>query len=80
VSADELPTRDVFWRMANAYQASHAIHVAATLGIADLLEAGPMAPRSLLSPRIRTLGASTGCCAPFPVWGCSPRGPTVASA
>jgi O-methyltransferase domain/Dimerisation domain len=47
VSADELPTRDVFWRMANAYQASQAIHVAATLGIADLLEAGPMSTEEL---------------------------------
>ncbi len=29
------------WRMINAYQASQAIHVAATLGIADLLKEGP---------------------------------------
>jgi hypothetical protein len=47
VSADELPPRDVLWRMANAYQASQAIHVAATLGIADLLEAGPRSTEDL---------------------------------
>jgi methyltransferase family protein len=33
--------------MANAYQASQAIHVAATLGIADLLEDGPRSTEEL---------------------------------
>ena len=41
MSADELSPRETLWRMTNAYQASEAIHVAATLGIADLLEDGP---------------------------------------
>jgi hypothetical protein len=41
ISADELSPRDTLLRMTNAYQVSQAIHVAATLGIADLLEDGP---------------------------------------
>jgi hypothetical protein len=41
MNADELSPRDTMWQMTNAYQASQAIHVAATLGIADLLEDGP---------------------------------------
>jgi hypothetical protein len=41
MSASELPPRDALLRMTNAFQASQAIHVAATLGIADLLEDGP---------------------------------------
>jgi hypothetical protein len=41
MSAAELPPRDALLRMTTAFQASQAIHVAATLGIADLLEDGP---------------------------------------
>lgn len=41
MTAGELSPRDNLWRMANAYQVSQAIHVAASLGIADLLEDGP---------------------------------------
>jgi hypothetical protein len=41
MSAAELPPRDALLRMTNAFQVSQAIHVAATLGIADLLEDGP---------------------------------------
>ncbi|HVF02191.1 MAG TPA: methyltransferase [Rubrobacteraceae bacterium] len=41
MSAGELSPRDALLRMNNAFQASQAIHVAATLGIADLLEDGP---------------------------------------
>jgi hypothetical protein len=41
VSNDEPSPRDALWRMTNAYQASQAIHVAATLSIADLLKDGP---------------------------------------
>jgi hypothetical protein len=41
MTADELSPRDTLWRMTTAYQVSQAIHVAATLGIADLLEPGP---------------------------------------
>ncbi len=41
MNKDEPSARDALWRMTNAYQASQAIHVAATLGIADLLEDGP---------------------------------------
>ena len=36
-----VPPRDALLRMTNAFQASQAIHVAAILGIADLLEDGP---------------------------------------
>ena len=41
MSADKLSPRDALLRMTNAFQASQAIHVVATLGIADLLEDGP---------------------------------------
>jgi O-methyltransferase domain/Dimerisation domain len=41
MTAGELSSRDTFLRMTNAYQVSRALHVAATLGIADLLEDGP---------------------------------------
>jgi hypothetical protein len=35
-AAGEPSTRDALWQMTNAYQVSPAIHVAVTLGIADL--------------------------------------------
>jgi hypothetical protein len=41
VSKDEAGARDALLQMTNAYQTSQAIHVAATLGIADLLSDGP---------------------------------------
>lgn len=41
MTAGEPSPRDVLLRMTNAYQVSQAIHVAAALGIADLLENGP---------------------------------------
>ena len=41
MSANEPSPRDTLLRMTNAFQVSQAIHVAATLGIADLLENGP---------------------------------------
>ncbi len=41
MTAGDPSSRDALWRMTNAYQVSQAIHVAATLGIADLLEDGP---------------------------------------
>lgn len=41
MSTGELSPRDALLRMTNAFQVSQAIHVAATLGIADLLEEGP---------------------------------------
>ncbi len=41
MSADEPSPRDALWRMTNAYQVSQAIHAAASLRIADLLEDGP---------------------------------------
>ncbi len=41
MTADELSPRDTLWRMTNGYQVSQAIHVVATLGIADLLTDGP---------------------------------------
>jgi hypothetical protein len=40
VTAGELSPRDALLRMTNGYQVSQAIHVAATLGIADLLKDG----------------------------------------
>src|SRR5215210_1014980 len=41
MTTGEPSLRDTLLRMTNAFQASQAIHVAATLGIADLLEDGP---------------------------------------
>ena len=41
MTADELSSRDALWQMTNGYQVSQAIHVVATLGIADVLEDGP---------------------------------------
>jgi len=41
MTAGELSPRDTLLRMTNAFQVSQAIHVAATLGIADLLKDGP---------------------------------------
>jgi hypothetical protein len=41
VTAGELSPRDALLRMTNANQVSQVIHVAATLGIVDLLEDGP---------------------------------------
>src|SRR5215210_5131085 len=41
MTASEPSPRDTLLRMTNAFQVSQAIHVAATLGIADLLEDGP---------------------------------------
>ena len=47
MTAGELSPRDTLLRMTNAYEASQAIHVAATLGIADLLEDGPRSAEDL---------------------------------
>ena len=41
MTADETSPRDTLLRMTNAFQVSQAIHVAAALGIADLLGDGP---------------------------------------
>ncbi|HET7480074.1 MAG TPA: methyltransferase [Rubrobacteraceae bacterium] len=41
MDASEVSPRDSLWRMVNGYQVSQAIHVAATLGIADLLKDSP---------------------------------------
>lgn len=47
MTAGELSSRDALLRITNAYEASQAIHVAATLGIADLLEDGPRSAEDL---------------------------------
>lgn len=41
MTADETSPRDSLLQLTNAFRASQAIHVAATLGLADLLEDGP---------------------------------------
>lgn len=41
MNMSEASPQDALWRMVNAYQVSQAIHVVATLGIADLLADGP---------------------------------------
>jgi hypothetical protein len=50
--ASEQASRDALWRMTNAYQVSQAIHVAASLGIADHLRDGPKS--------VEELAAATG--------------------
>ena len=47
MTAGEPSPRDNLLRMTNAYEASQAIHVAATLGIADLLEDAPRSAEEL---------------------------------
>ena len=47
MSAGELSPRDALLRMTKAFQASQAIHVAATLGIVDLLEDDPRSTAEL---------------------------------
>jgi hypothetical protein len=51
MTAGELSPRDTLLRMTNAFQVSQAIHVAATLGIADLLEDEPRSADDL-PPRV----------------------------
>ncbi len=68
MSKDEPSPRDALWRMTNAsYQ---AIHVAATLSIADLLEDGPRSADDL-AEATGTRPPSTGCCVPLPASRCS---------
>jgi hypothetical protein len=47
VTAHEISPRDTLLQMTNAFQVSQAIYVAATLGIADLLEDGPQSADEL---------------------------------
>ena len=49
MAASEPSARDTIWRMVNAFQDSMAIHVVATLGIADLLRDGPRSVADLAS-------------------------------
>ena len=56
MTASEQSPRDALWRMTNAYQVSQAIHVAASLGIADHLRDGPRS--------VEELAAATGSRAP----------------
>jgi hypothetical protein len=80
MTADELSPRDTLWRMTTAYQVSQAIHVAATLGIADLLEDGPRSAEELAEATGTHESARSGSCVPWPASACSPRRPTAASA
>jgi hypothetical protein len=65
--------------MTNSFQMSQTIHVAATLGIADLLAEGPRTADELAE--------ATGTHAPtlyrffvrWPAWVCSPKRPTPSS-
>lgn len=47
MATQELPPAAVLFRMVTGYYISHAIHVAATLGIADLLAHGPQSSSAL---------------------------------
>jgi hypothetical protein len=79
MSQDEPSPRDALWRMTNAYQASQAIHVAATLSIADLLKDGPKSADELAEATSTHAPPSTGSYAHWLAWACSLRSPTVAS-
>ena len=57
MSKDEPSPRDALWRRANAYQ---AIHVAATLSIADLLKDGPKSADELAEATSTHAPPSTG--------------------
>jgi len=57
MSKDEPSPRDALWRMTNAYQ---AIHVAATLSIADLLKDGPKSADELAEATSTHAPPSTG--------------------
>jgi len=48
--ADAEPSSATLLRLVNGYQVSQAIHVAATLGIAEQLAAGPRAVGDLAGP------------------------------
>jgi len=60
MSKDEPSPRDALWRMTNASQASQAIHVAATLSIADLLKDGPKSADELAEATSTHAPPSTG--------------------
>lgn len=47
MTADSPAPRDALLRMMGGYHASQALHVAATLGLADLLDAGPLTVQEL---------------------------------
>ena len=47
MAMSEQSPRDALWRMTNACQVSQAIHVAASLGIADYLKDGPKSVEEL---------------------------------
>jgi hypothetical protein len=79
MSKDEPSPRDALWRMTNAYQASQAIHVAATLSIADLLKDGPKSADELAEATSTHAPPSTGSYAHWLAWACSLRSPAVAS-
>jgi hypothetical protein len=80
MTTEELSTRDTLWRMANGYQVSQAIHVVATLGIADLLRMGPGARMSSLRPRGRTRAPFTVFCVRWPASACLTSRATAALA
>ena len=81
MSNDESAARDALWQMTNAYQASQAIHVAATLGIADMLSDGPRSTDELAEATGTHAPTSTGSCARWPAWGsCRATNTTAASA
>ena len=72
MTAAEPTPRDTLLRRTNAFQVSQAIHAAATLGIADLLEDGPRSAEEL-AEAMGTHAPLIGCCARWPASACSPR-------
>ena len=76
---DETPTVTLR-RLTNGYQVTQAIHVAATLGIADLLRDGPRDSAATgAGDRRPTRPRCTACCARWRASGCSTRATTAAS-
>ncbi len=80
MTTEELSTRDTLWRMANGFQVSQAIHVVATLGIADLLKDGPRSADELAEATGRTQAPFTVFCVRWPASACLSSRATAALA
>ena len=60
-------------QMITGYWIAQAVYVAAKLGLADLLEAGPKDCKQLATATSSHAPACTDCCACSPAWACSAR-------
>jgi hypothetical protein len=65
--------QDELARLMSGYWHTQAIHVAAKVGLADLLKDGPRAAEQLAARPGRTPARCTACCGRWPAWASSPR-------